>query len=81
MTASRLPRSLVVRLDSAGDVLLAGPAVRAVAAGSSYTALLCGPQGAEAGRLLPTSTTSSCTTPPGWGSNRRPSRTRRPSSC
>ncbi|GGS98457.1 glycosyltransferase family 9 protein [Streptomyces chromofuscus] len=48
-----LPRSLVVRLDSAGDVLLAGPAVRAVAAGSSYTALLCGPQGAGAGRLLP----------------------------
>ncbi|MBV7696431.1 glycosyltransferase family 9 protein [Streptomyces sp. TRM70350] len=48
-----LPRSLVVRLDSAGDVLLAGPAVRAVAAGSSYTALLCGPQGASAGRLLP----------------------------
>ncbi|MEV5433642.1 glycosyltransferase family 9 protein [Streptomyces sp. NPDC052701] len=49
----RLPRTLVVRLDSAGDVLLAGPAVRAVAAGSSYTALLCGPQGAAAGRLLP----------------------------
>ncbi|GAA3292163.1 hypothetical protein GCM10020295_10740 [Streptomyces cinereospinus] len=48
-----LPRSLVVRLDSAGDVLLAGPAVRAVAAGSSYTALLCGPQGAGAARLLP----------------------------
>lgn len=47
------PRTLVVRLDSAGDVLLAGPAVRAVAEGSSYTALLCGPQGAPAGRLLP----------------------------
>ncbi|MER6347984.1 glycosyltransferase family 9 protein [Streptomyces sp. NPDC001595] len=46
-------RSLVVRLDSAGDVLLAGPAVRAVAAGSAYTALLCGPQGEQAGRLLP----------------------------
>ncbi|MDQ0994651.1 glycosyltransferase family 9 protein [Streptomyces sp. V3I7] len=46
-------RSLVVRLDSAGDVLLAGPAVRAVAAGSSYTAVLCGPQGAPAARLLP----------------------------
>ncbi|WP_328773834.1 glycosyltransferase family 9 protein [Streptomyces sp. NBC_00286] len=54
MTSSRpLPRTLVVRLDSAGDVLLAGPAVRAVAAGSSYTALLCGPQGVQAGRLLP----------------------------
>ncbi|MEG8275156.1 glycosyltransferase family 9 protein [Streptomyces sp. AHA2] len=49
----RRPRTLVVRLDSAGDVLLAGPAVRAVAAGSSYTALLCGPQGAAAGRMLP----------------------------
>ncbi|QQC92061.1 glycosyltransferase family 9 protein [Streptomyces alfalfae] len=55
MNGSRapLPRTLVVRLDSAGDVLLAGPAVRAAAAGSSYTALLCGPQGADAGRLLP----------------------------
>jgi ADP-heptose:LPS heptosyltransferase len=52
-TRSRLPRTLVVRLDSAGDVLLAGPAVRAVAAGSSYTALLCGPQGAAAARMLP----------------------------
>lgn len=47
------PRTLVVRLDSAGDVLLAGPAVRAVAAGSSYTALLCGPRGEAAARLLP----------------------------
>ncbi|MEV2256563.1 glycosyltransferase family 9 protein [Streptomyces sp. NPDC050147] len=54
MTGTRdLPRTLVVRLDSAGDVLLAGPAVRAVAAGSSHTALLCGPQGVHAGRLLP----------------------------
>ncbi|MFF6995266.1 glycosyltransferase family 9 protein [Streptomyces sp. NPDC008313] len=54
MTGPRtLPRTLVVRLDSAGDVLLAGPALRAVAAGSSYTALLCGPQGVQAGRLLP----------------------------
>lgn len=47
------PRTLVVRLDSAGDVLLAGPAVRAVAAGSSHTAVLCGPQGVHAARLLP----------------------------
>ncbi len=54
MAGSRtLPRTLVVRLDSAGDMLLAGPAVRAVAAGSSYTALLGGPQGVRAGRLLP----------------------------
>ncbi|MBC3987933.1 glycosyltransferase family 9 protein [Streptomyces sp. AC563] len=50
---SDLPRTLVVRLDSAGDVLLAGPAVRAAAAGSSYTALLCGPLGERAARLLP----------------------------
>ncbi|MBT2479730.1 glycosyltransferase family 9 protein [Streptomyces sp. ISL-94] len=48
-----LPRSLVVRLDSAGDVLLAGPALRAVAAGSSHTTLLCGPLGVPAARLLP----------------------------
>ncbi|UUU35902.1 glycosyltransferase family 9 protein [Streptomyces sp. CA-210063] len=52
-TATPLPRTLVVRLDSAGDVLLAGPAVRAVAEGSSHTALLCGPRGVAAGRLLP----------------------------
>lgn len=47
------PRTLVVRLDSAGDVLLAGPAVRAVAAGSAHTALLCGPLGRSAAGLLP----------------------------
>ncbi|MGP3999454.1 glycosyltransferase family 9 protein [Streptomyces sp. 8N706] len=46
-------RTLVVRLDSAGDVLLAGPAVRAAAAGSAYTAVLCGPLGEQAARLLP----------------------------
>jgi ADP-heptose:LPS heptosyltransferase len=44
---------LVVRLDNAGDVLLAGPAVRAVAAGSRRVTLLCGPNGAQAGALLP----------------------------
>ncbi|MEU3956638.1 glycosyltransferase family 9 protein, partial [Streptomyces achromogenes] len=32
-------RSLVVRLDSFGDVLLAGPAVRAVAAHSTHVTL------------------------------------------
>ncbi|MFJ3718431.1 glycosyltransferase family 9 protein [Streptomyces sp. NPDC090057] len=46
-------KALVVRLDSFGDVLLAGPAVRAVAAHSSHVAVLCGPRGAEAARLLP----------------------------
>ena len=47
-------RVLVARLDGAGDVLLAGPAIRAVAAAPGVeTVLLCGPQGAPAGRLLP----------------------------
>jgi ADP-heptose:LPS heptosyltransferase len=44
---------LVARQDNAGDVLLAGPAVRAVAAGAERVTLLCGPAGAEAARLLP----------------------------
>ncbi|MDX3352627.1 glycosyltransferase family 9 protein [Streptomyces sp. ME01-24h] len=47
------PRTLVVRLDSAGDVLLAGPAVRAVASRSAHTAVLCGPLGLPAARMLP----------------------------
>jgi len=42
----------VVRLDSAGDVLLAGPAVRAVAR-TREVIMLCGPQGAPAARILP----------------------------
>ena len=46
------PRLLAVRLDSAGDVLLAGPAVRAMAARGSVD-LLTGPAGADAARLLP----------------------------
>lgn len=46
-------RALVVRLDSVGDVLLAGPAVRAVAAHREHVALLAGPHGEAAGRLLP----------------------------
>ena len=47
-------RVLVTRLDGAGDVLLAGPAVRAVAAApDTEVTLLCGPAGAAAGRLLP----------------------------
>ncbi|MFJ4296957.1 glycosyltransferase family 9 protein [Curtobacterium sp. NPDC089689] len=53
MSGTRGPRALVARLDSFGDVLVAGPAVRAVAAGASHVTLLCGPQGAPAGRLLP----------------------------
>ena len=41
---------LVARLDNDGDVLLAGPAIRAVAAGSDHVTLLCGPRGAAAGK-------------------------------
>jgi ADP-heptose:LPS heptosyltransferase len=46
---------LVARLDSVGDVLLAGPAVRAVAAAPDVdrVVLLCGPSGAAAAHLLP----------------------------
>ncbi|MEV8593069.1 glycosyltransferase family 9 protein [Streptomyces sp. NPDC052012] len=46
-------KALVARLDSFGDVLLAGPAVRAVAARAETVTLLCGPHGAPAARLLP----------------------------
>ncbi|WP_144758634.1 glycosyltransferase family 9 protein [Curtobacterium sp. 9128] len=52
MSADR-PRVLVARLDSFGDVLVTGPAVRAVAAGASHVTMLCGPQGAPAADLLP----------------------------
>jgi ADP-heptose:LPS heptosyltransferase len=44
---------LVARLDSDGDVLLAGPAVRAVAASADRVVLLCGPRGRAAAELLP----------------------------
>jgi ADP-heptose:LPS heptosyltransferase len=44
---------LVARQDSAGDVLLAGPAVRAVAATAHRVTLLCGPRGRAAAELLP----------------------------
>lgn len=45
---------LAVRQDSLGDVLLAGPALRAIAAGSDGPlTLLCGPRGEAAARLLP----------------------------
>jgi len=47
------PRVLVARPDSAGDVLLTGPAIRAVAAGAGHVTLLAGPRGVEAARLLP----------------------------
>jgi ADP-heptose:LPS heptosyltransferase len=46
-------RVLVVRLDNAGDVLLAGPAVRAVARSATSVTVLAGPHGTAAARLLP----------------------------
>jgi ADP-heptose:LPS heptosyltransferase len=45
-------RVLAVRLDSDGDVLLAGPAIRAMAARADVDLLVSG-SGAAAGRLLP----------------------------
>jgi ADP-heptose:LPS heptosyltransferase len=44
---------LVARQDNAGDVLLAGPAIRAIAAGADRVTLLCGPRGREAAQMLP----------------------------
>lgn len=46
-------RTLGVRLDSIGDVLVTGPAIRALAATSDRLDLLCGPLGRAAGELLP----------------------------
>jgi ADP-heptose:LPS heptosyltransferase len=47
-----MSRVLVARLDNDGDVLLAGPAVRAVAA-TAPVVLLVGPRGRQAAALLP----------------------------
>jgi ADP-heptose:LPS heptosyltransferase len=44
---------LVARMDNEGDVLLAGPAVRAAAACAERVTLLCGPRGRHAAELLP----------------------------
>jgi ADP-heptose:LPS heptosyltransferase len=44
---------LLVRPDGMGDVLLAGPAVRAVAASGAEVTFLAGPHGAGAAALLP----------------------------
>ena len=51
--AARAPHVLVARQDSLGDVLLAGPAVRAVAAGAGAVTFLCSPRGHAAAELLP----------------------------
>ena len=45
--------ALIARLDNAGDVLLQGPLVRAVAAGAERVVFLAGPAGAAAAELLP----------------------------
>jgi len=45
-------RVLAARADSMGDVLVTGPALRALAAEADVV-LLCGPRGYEAARLLP----------------------------
>jgi ADP-heptose:LPS heptosyltransferase len=44
---------LYVRPDGLGDVVLAGPAIRAVAASGADVTLLCGPAGVPVGRRLP----------------------------
>lgn len=44
---------LVVRQDNNGDVLLTGPAVRAIASGADRVTMLCGPRGAGAAAMLP----------------------------
>ncbi|MFC7546479.1 HAD-IIIA family hydrolase [Plantactinospora sp. GCM10030261] len=51
--ARRAGRVLVARSDSAGDVLLTGPAIRAVAAHADRVIMLCGPRGRAAAELLP----------------------------
>ncbi|MEV0734031.1 HAD-IIIA family hydrolase [Polymorphospora sp. NPDC050346] len=50
---TRPRRVLVARPDSAGDVLVTGPAIRAVAAGADRVVMLCGPRGRAAAELLP----------------------------
>jgi ADP-heptose:LPS heptosyltransferase len=44
--------AVVARLDSAGDVLITGPAVRAVAAAHDRVVMLVGPRGRDAAELL-----------------------------
>ena len=53
MTLGFRPHVLVARLDNDGDVLLAGPAVRAVAAGARRVTFLCSPRAKAAAELLP----------------------------
>lgn len=53
MSAGPPPHVLVARLDNAGDVLLSGPAVRAVANDARRVTYLAGPAGRAAAELLP----------------------------
>jgi len=46
-------RVLLARQDNNGDVLLTGPAVRAVASSAAHIWYLCGPRGASAAAVLP----------------------------
>ncbi|GAB3238511.1 glycosyltransferase family 9 protein [Glycomyces halotolerans] len=46
-------RVLIARQDNVGDVLLAGPCIRAVAAAADEVTVLAGPRGAAAASLLP----------------------------
>ncbi len=48
-----MTRILAVRLDSAGDVLLCGPAIRALASGAGPVDMLVSARGAQAAALLP----------------------------
>ncbi|KUI15806.1 glycosyl transferase [Mycobacterium sp. GA-1285] len=48
-----MSRAIVARLDSAGDVLITGPAVRAVAETHDAVTFLAGPRGRSAAELLP----------------------------
>ncbi len=48
-----MKRLLGVRQDNNGDAILAGPAIRALAAGADSVTLLCGPRGYAAAQLLP----------------------------
>jgi ADP-heptose:LPS heptosyltransferase len=48
-----MKRAVAARLDSAGDVLITGPAVRALAAAHDGLTFLAGPRGRAAAELLP----------------------------
>ena len=52
-TTSARRHVLAVRADSLGDVVVTGPAVRAIAASGARVTMLCSPQGAPAGSRLP----------------------------